>query len=207
MSIHRAFQLGYFPNGSSFFSLNDVPLTNEALVLWYYTFEDGINLGTTVCGYLVPNEELLGQHYFQSPPREDGSSFSVYFYDGNFHIPDMVDTFDFSYFSGFGETFSFSVHSSAMRFVVGDCDGSGDGTQTPSNGVFLESLNGADGSFADGTPVTVIGRDGAYKVLASRNYYNDAKEKQNMLFYLLERTDLAHKPTMLVADVHVQKVA
>ena len=61
-------------------------------------------------------------------------------------------------------------------------------------------------SYADGTPVTVVGRDGAYKVLASRNYYNDAKEKQNMLFYFLERTDLAHKPTMLVADVHVQKV-
>ena len=83
--------------------------------------------------------------------------------------------------------------------------GSGGG-ETPSNGVLFESLNGADGSYADGTPVTVIGRDGAYKVLASRNYYYDAKEKQNMLFYLLERTDLAHKPTMLVADVHVQKV-
>lgn len=77
---------------------------------------------------------------------------------------------------------------------------------TSSNGVFFESLNGADGSLADGTPVKVINRDGAFKVLASRNYYNDAKEKQNMLFYLLERTDLPHKPTMLVADVHVQKV-
>ena len=119
MSIHRAFQLGYFPNGNSDLLLNGVPVTNEALVLWYYNTEDGVNLGTVVCGYLVPNEELLGQHYFQSPLREDGSSFSAYFYDGNFHIPDMVDTFDFSYFSGFGETFSFSVHSSAMRYVVG----------------------------------------------------------------------------------------
>lgn len=78
--------------------------------------------------------------------------------------------------------------------------------QPPLNGVFFESLNGADGSFADGTPVTVVNRDGAFKVLASRNYYNDAVKVQNMLFYLLERTDLPHKPTMLVADVHVQKV-
>ena len=73
----------------------------------------------------------------------------------------------------------------AMTYIVGsgDPDENGGGTETPSNGVLFESLNGADGSYADGTPVTVVGRDGAFKVLASRNYYNDAKEKQNMLFY------------------------
>lgn len=70
----------------------------------------------------------------------------------------------------------------------------------------FESLNGSDGSLADGTPVTVVNRDGAFKVLASRNFFNDSKDSQNMLIYLLERTDLEHKPTMLVADVYVNKV-
>ena len=82
----------------------------------------------------------------------------------------------------------------------GDPDENGGGSETPLNGVLFESLNGADGSYADGTPVTVIGRDGVYKVLASRNYYNDAKEKQNMLFYLLERTDLSHHPPIQQSD-------
>ena len=72
--------------------------------------------------------------------------------------------------------------------------------------ILTQSLNGADGSYADGTLVAVVGRDGAFKVLASRNFYNDSKDSQNMLIYLLERTDLEHKPTMLVADIYVKKV-
>ena len=152
------FQLCYFPNGNNDLLLNGVPVTNEALVLLSNYMVEGDRRLFAV-GYLVPNDDLLGQHYFESAPREDGSSFSVYFYDGNFHIPEMVDTFEFSFVAPPGETFSFSVHSSAMRFVVGDCDGSVDGTQTPSNGVLFESLNGADGSYADGTSVTVAYRD------------------------------------------------
>lgn len=189
MSIHRAFQLGYFPDGSSFFTLNDVPLTNEALVLWYYTFEDGINLGTTVCGYLVPNEELLGHHYFQSPPREDGSSFSAYFYDGNFDNPEKVDTFDFSYFSGFGETFSFTVHSSAMRYVVGsgDPDENGGGSETEN---LISSFNGHFATFKDGTPVKVKGfPERIYSVASSTIGLDDNVNGRLMINYNLIDND------------------
>ena len=104
--------------------------------------------------------------------------------------------------SGLNDALSGSVnglHEHLSNLVIGS-------NNEPAPLIFTHSLNGADGSYADGTLVTVVGRDGAFKVLASRNFYNDSKDSQNMLIYLLERTDLEHKPTMLVADIYVKKV-
>ncbi len=133
-----------------------------------------------------------------------GNHFIITFFDAPLFCG-LIDGRPFS-FLDFSKMIFEKASAYGLEYVGIDGVIQNNTNQPPLNGVLFQSLNGADGSLADGTPVTVINRDGAFKVLASRNYYNDAKEKQNMLFYLLERTDLEHKPTMLVADVHVQKV-
>lgn len=202
MSIIREFNLFHFPNGDENLLLDGAPIVPNSLVLFIQTVLNGEPSGLSPLCY-VPEDLESDTLYFYKEYEEVGSYRVVVAYGTS----SPMSVF-FEYTPEDISSTVFNVDNSAMSFIGSvSFPSSGGGTETPSNGVFLESLNGADGSFADGTPVTVVSRDGSYKVLASRNYYNDAKEKQNMLFYLLERTDLSHKPTMLVADVHVQKVA
>ena len=155
------------------------------------SFPDGIQDDVYYCGYSFP----------------DGSLVSIGFSGVNTSTIDERLTFNFNYDSPIVGNSSFFITGDAYKLLHSKMGyNTSVVTQTPSSGVLFESLNGADGSYADGTPVTVVGRDGAFKFLASRNFYNDSKDSQNMLIYFLERTHLKHKPTMLVADIYVKKV-
>ena len=200
MSIKRQFDLSYFPNGDENLLLDGAPIVPNSLVLFVTTIEN----------------DMPSQMFPLCYVPEDLEADTISFYKDHTHAEIFQVIFGFStttnalYFEYIPTDISsavFYVDDSAMSFIGSvSFPSSGGGTQTPSSGVLFESLNGADGSYADGTPVTVLGRDGAFKVLASRNFYNDSKDSQNMLIYFLERTDLTHKPTMLVADIYVKKV-
>ncbi len=199
MSIKRQFDLSYFPNGDENLLLDGAPIVPNSLVLFVTTIEN----------------DMPSQMFPLCYVPEDLEADTISFYKEYTHAEVFQVIFGFStttnalYFEYIPSDISSSVlyvDDSATSFIHSLISSNGVGSETPLNGVLFESLNGADGSYADGTPVTVVGRDGAFKVLASRNFYNDSKDSQNMLIYFLERTDLTHKPTMLVADIYVKKV-
>lgn len=201
MSIKRQFDLSYFPNGDENLLLDGAPIVPNSLVLFVTTIENDMPSQMFPLCYVPEDFEADEASFYVEHNQSDVYQVIVGY---NSATPKSIY---FEYIPTDISSAVFYVDDSAMSFIGSvSFPSSGGGTQTPSSGVLFESLNGADGSYADGTPVTVVGRDGAFKVLASRNFYNDSKDSQNMLIYFLERTDLTHKPTMLVADIYVKKV-
>lgn len=157
--------------------------------------------------------------------------FSYTNYEGNFYYDDVAHPFMLDISSSYGFTFkmdtpfAFTLDPSVYSLIVPSSGGgtsSGTVDLTPlmselstikenlshMTAFNFPSLNGGGGSFPDGTSVKVEGRDGLYKIKSSQHFFNDSQSSQNMIIYLLERTDVdGVTPIMLSADIYVKKAS
>jgi len=180
MSIVRDFVLAYYPKGSSDLQVNGENVTNQSLVLFYDTVEDGQYLSTVVDGYL----SLVDGEYSLSKSKEDGSSYEVFF---NIEGIDPLHAPSFTYVAGFGETFTFRITSDAMIFCLQEAN------LLPSSGASLDfsvdDLDGNYGAYSNGTIVNVLGRDGDYEILASQSFwaFPASDFQSNSIIYKLQK--------------------
>lgn len=180
MSIVRDFVLAYYPKGSSDLQVNGENVTNQSLVLFYDTVEDGQYLSTVVVGYL----DFADGVYSLFRSSEDGSAVSVTFDLG---VDNPLNSIRFAYVAGFGENFTFRITSDAMIFCLQEAN------LLPSSGASLDfsvdDLDGNYGAYSNGTIVNVLGRDGDYEILASQNFwaFPASDFQSNSIIYKLQK--------------------
>jgi len=194
MAIHHNFVLDWFPVGTSEIQYAGEDLNGDNLVLYYDSYEDGLLLGRTVCGYLSQN----GLEYSLEQTERGSFAFGVIYYPSQGTLTQNSVKFYFTP-NELTHTSDFLITPSAMKFCLIKA-----GMFLNTGEPFYASLNGKYGSFPDDTVVTVDGKDGQFVVKASELFWNDKDTNSYMMTYILSQSGTSK--FLMAPDIYVKKV-